>query len=467
MKRKPLLCFTLTMRRHALTQTISAALAIGSPWLLASASPVFNCADSGTGSLRAAVASATNGSTIDMSGLQCSAITLSTGALNVGVDNLTLIGPSTGLSISARTTQPYSQVISHSGTGTITVRSMTLQGGRTTTANGGCISSTGNVVLDHATVRNCSSFKQSLTSCPALGGGVYARSDLTILDSTVAYNSVGCYSSNYNIPPVRVKEYGGGVFAGHKLSVRRSTITGNFAGTGILRSHDYSFGGGIGTSGELEIRDSTVSNNSSGTTDCFYSTSGYAGGIHASNPASSMVITNSTISGNSATVFVGGIFSFAPLSISNSTVAFNSTSADAMTLHGHDYAAGVHVQNTTANLQSTIIANNTFDSCSGKFLSDLSGLNATIVGSNDLIMGSTVAPPGSLTTDPQLSPLAFNGGPTATHQPGPASPAIAHGNNQAGLAFDQRGGGYARSFINKTDIGAFQTGDSMFNSGFD
>jgi hypothetical protein len=32
---------------------------------------------------------------------------------------------------------------------------------------------------------------------------------------------------------------------------------------------------------------------------------------------------------------------------------------------------------------------------------------------------------------------------------------------------DQRGPGFARTFEGKTDIGAFQTGDAVFVSGFD
>jgi len=126
------------------------------------------------------------------------------------------------------------------------------------------------------------------------------------------------------------------------------------------------------------------------------------------------------------------------------------------------------VQNTSANLQSSIIANNKFDSCNaGGFLSDLTGVNATITGANNLIMGSTLAPAGSLTADPLLEALADNGGPTPTHKLGASSPAIAHGNNVAGLTFDQRGAGHARTYTGVADIGAYQTGDSPFNSGFE
>src|SRR5450432_4446544 len=53
---------------------------------------VFNCTDDGPGSLRAAVSSAVSGATIDLSQLDCSTISLTTGAITVGVDSLTLRG---------------------------------------------------------------------------------------------------------------------------------------------------------------------------------------------------------------------------------------------------------------------------------------------------------------------------------------------------------------------------------------
>ena len=54
---------------------------------------VQNCDDAGAGSLRAAVDSAADGDTIDLTQLQCSTISLSTGAILIGVADLTLQGP--------------------------------------------------------------------------------------------------------------------------------------------------------------------------------------------------------------------------------------------------------------------------------------------------------------------------------------------------------------------------------------
>ncbi len=74
---------------HALAFAIHAA----SP-AHASAPPhtlvVGNCEDSGAGSLRDAVDHAADGDTIDLTQLACSSISLTTGAILVGVEGLTL-----------------------------------------------------------------------------------------------------------------------------------------------------------------------------------------------------------------------------------------------------------------------------------------------------------------------------------------------------------------------------------------
>jgi hypothetical protein len=55
--------------------------------------PVTNCADDGPGSLRAAAAAANDNDEIDLSQLTCSRITLTTGAIEIDADTLTLTGP--------------------------------------------------------------------------------------------------------------------------------------------------------------------------------------------------------------------------------------------------------------------------------------------------------------------------------------------------------------------------------------
>lgn len=64
---------------------------------------VTNCNDAGAGSLRAAVAVAASGDTIDLRSLTCSRITLASGRIVLPQDDLSLLGPGRlALTVSAR-----------------------------------------------------------------------------------------------------------------------------------------------------------------------------------------------------------------------------------------------------------------------------------------------------------------------------------------------------------------------------
>jgi hypothetical protein len=90
---------------------------------------------------------------------------------------------------------------------------------------------------------------------------------------------------------------------------------------------------------------------------------------------------------------------------------------------------------------------------------DISG---SVTATNSLVENTTgtVFRAGSAANviglDPRLGPLADNGGPTQTHALLAGSPALDHGSNPAGLAFDQRGAGFARVRGAAPDIGAFE-----------
>jgi hypothetical protein len=90
-------------------------------------------------------------------------------------------------------------------------------------------------------------------------------------------------------------------------------------------------------------------------------------------------------------------------------------------------------------------------------------------------MASTITTPAdTLTSDPLLGPLQFNGGGrahTLTHALMPGSPAIDHGINQGQVGqfvYDQRGRGFVRTIGADIDIGAYEVGaDTIFSNGFD
>lgn len=65
-------------------------------------------------------------------------------------------------------------------------------------------------------------------------------------------------------------------------------------------------------------------------------------------------------------------------------------------------------------------------------------------------------PADTISFDPQLGPLANNGGPTPTHALSSGSSAADMGNNAAGLDYDQRGQGFPRVKGAHADIGAYE-----------
>ena len=91
------------------------------------------------------------------------------------------------------------------------------------------------------------------------------------------------------------------------------------------------------------------------------------------------------------------------------------------------------------------------------------------------MIASSLSPPDviTVTADPKLGPLQFNGGPTRTHALLPGSPALGVGNDNLishGFTTDQRGLGYPRTTGTggniTTDIGAVEF-DTIFLGRFE
>jgi hypothetical protein len=457
--------------------------------------PVSNCNDSGAGSLRDAVNSAVSGDTIDMTALDCSTITLTSGAIVVPVDSLTIQGPSALL---LTIDGGYNdRVFWHLGFGELTLADVSIAHGRkylndggTGAAAGGCVFSTGDVTLDHAWAKYCKVGSND-SSVTVRGGAIYAENGVflngSIVTGSTAY-TVGAFPSR-----------GGGVYTPGDLLVLYSVISGNTstttgAGIQVGSSHGtaggyarikYSTitentqrttglvqgGGGVYLTGDAYISHSTISGNSACRGSGVYF-------VNAGNATGPAAIYSSTISGNSGTYCgfntgAGGVQSFnANMVIMDSTIAFN-TYDDNRT--ENKYGAGVRMANAnTLVLQNAIIAGNKVRNLtSPDFLPDDIGGHegASVVGANNLVYFTDILlPPGTiLLTDPSLRALASNGGSTATHMPNFGSPVIDFGNNVSGATVDQRGPGYPRILGALPDIGAveFDLSDKIFANGFD
>ncbi len=470
--------------------------------------PVTSCADDGSpGTLRAVAAAAIDGDTIDMTGLTCSVITLTQGAIDTSMlgpnplDTVTIAGPGRdALTISGNGNSAVFIAGGPNFGGTFTLSNLTVAHGSKYDASA-CVSVfVDRAVLDGVTATDCHTRwigggGGSWLRDP--GGGAVSATHLTLDNSTVSDSSITAIDRNVAA--------GGGIGAGYALLVG-STVSGNsvsapvqFADLGYRTA-----GGGVYASGRLYVYDSTIAGNAVAATEPGQDANG--GGVAAN---SVFTIAGSTISGNSADGIGGGaigsLSNYHPpmaalpteaLGILNSTFTGNSAGlagafadANALPVANSTIASntsryggavgilwsGTYDYSYTLYLDSTIIANNRIDGPGGHAadLATSPNLTLTVIGANNLVGAadpSVTLPPDTLGGDPLLLSLADNGGPTWTMALAPGSPAINAGNNSANLEFDQRGAGFPRVFGPAADIGAYElqsTPNVIFASGFD
>jgi len=434
---------------------------------------VSSCSDDLTlgGTLRNTVASSAPGDTVDASSLTCSVITLMTNstpngpivvnqAAGPGGFGLKIQGP--GADKLAISGQNQERVFTHTGSGSLVIDGLTIEKGNvygpytSTPQKGGCIASYSTLILNNATVSGCAVYSTGATH--ALGGGIYSKG-LTLSHSTVTGNTVRPTPQGPSAGTAAGE--GGGIAMVGLLIVEESTISGN---TAYAASGHLGFGGGVyGSGGGAIVLGSTVSNNVGydaldlrlNTVDSAL----IAASTFSNNTRDAIdrrgdgkfTLSNSTLSDNGGTGLFIRQAKGSTSNIYNSTIAFNFS--------------GTYLgQYGTANVQSTIISNN-----SGSDLNVASSISVS--GANNLVIshGSFTYPAGFLSTnaDPKLGPLQNNGGATLTRVLSPGSPAIGTGNNTEGSSEDQRGTGHPRSTSrNTTDIGAAEF-DAIFWDGFE
>lgn len=498
--------------KTALAAAICSALTAGHAG--AATFNVSNNNDAGAGSLRAALSQADANAgpdTVDLSSISGQTITLTSGQLVTNdddtVDELTIEG--SGVTINA---DGNSRVLLSYFTDLV-INDLTITGGDSSsaparggmgpsTAGGGIYSLYGSLELNDSTVTG--------NSTPSFGGGVaHMDSDgaLEIARSTISGNSAGS---------------GGGI-ASYVLdddtTIRNSIISNNTAtggnGGGLRMSGERAqaireeFGRGLGGGsyaggmysvsfyGNLSIEDSTISGNTADSDAGIYGVAVYGSasierstisGNQAMNGASGggvllgkyATVTNSTISGNSASEDIGG---FAMVSYSNVNgqgqppAGPSGIRVDFSTITGNtsgSQGGGLSLFSSDTTINASVIAGN-----SAPIDPDVA-LGGGVVrgggggGTADVTFSLIGVDPstGTLNKDatstsltganPQLGPLAANGGPTQTHLPASGSPLIdAVGAGQGGcgtsVTGDQRGS--PRPFGPGCDIGAVERGD--------
>ena len=288
----------------------------------------------------------------------------------------------------------------------------------------------------------------SVTSAPSSGGGL--RNDggkVSLSDCIITGNSAG-----------NTSRAGGGLsnLNGGTMTLSDCAISHNFASSG---------GGGIYNGGMLSLSDCTISNNStqiglgggmfnapsstvSLTSSTFSGNSANEGGGLVNEGTAALV--NVTISGNSANDRGGGLFNSGAAALVNVTISGNSASAAG----GGVYSGG---PNGTLTLTNTIVAGQTGGgdivgvaepSSAHNLIGDGADLTGISNGSQGNQVGTDQAP-----IDPRLAPLGDYGGPTFTMALLAGSPAFGAGGSGAGVpTADQRG--LARA--GRVDVGAFQ-----------
>jgi hypothetical protein len=385
---------------------------------------VTNGNDSGPGSLRQAILSASSADTINFA--PClTAVTLTTGELVID-KNLTITGPGANrLAVQRSTNAPQFRIFH------ITSSTVTVSISRLTISHGSVLGGVGS---------------------DGDGGGIRSAGVLTLTDCII--------SGNQAAGTEFLGGHGGGVLNENgTMTITRCTISNNSAHYFTGSSGDCPSGSGGGilnrSGGSLTITNSTISGNSCSIDDFFGLCFGGGDGGGVAN-GGSMTVRNCTISGNSvsgtglATMFGGGISNGGHLQITSSTIVYNSASGDSGAFGGGIYGSG------PTRTDSSIIALNT--ASTGPDFTGGVGLRSmgyNIIGNNaDAVIfsqstdqvGTPAAP-----IDPLLGPLADNGGPTLTHALQPGSPAIDHG-DPAAPPKDQRG--YGR--VGVPDVGAFE-----------
>lgn len=339
----------------------------------------------------------------------------------------------------------------HSGA-IVTLENLTLQDARVTGGfeNGGAVSNQGTLVIQNTEMRSNQS---------GSGGGALFNADgasLTVNDTVLEQNAATGIS-------------GGGVLLNNGIAVFNNST---------LETNSTTSNGGaivnIGVNAELTVIDSTLTDNRAGTSSAgggIFTTSlvtivrstfdinraANGGGIWIGAGTGNASVVNSTFSGNFASSRGGGFY----LSQNGDQALVNfSTITENF---GGASGGGVFSQGAFATENSIIVDNN-----SGGFNNEIDG-GWTSLGYNLLhdSLGSS-NPDDLLTSDPGLSPLTDNGGPTETHALNPGSPALDAADPMEILNIDQRGEPRPEDADGDGaavhDIGAYEVGPLVYTA---
>jgi beta-glucanase (GH16 family) len=349
-------------------------------------------ADSGAGSLRAALGAVCSGGTVEFDASLAGATIATTSELTLGKAVTIDASDAPGVAISGQGTH----------------RALVVEAGVTATVRG-------------VTLRDGYGYD--------LAGGVLNNGSLTLEDAVVEDNLVTTGGIEFWKGGAGVYTGDGGTLVLRDSTVRDNTVTGG-AGGGI-----YGF-----FNSTVTIERSTVSGNS---------TNDVGGGIRS---LGNTTIVNSTISGNVSTGWHGGglFHTDGTVTVVSSTITANTAPGGNA---GGAFFGSFGALNGAASLSGSIISGNSGDECivfyGGPFAMQSLGFNVLSDGTCGV-----AAATDKVVADALLGQLADNGGPTLTHALLAGSPAIDVGDPASTLATDQRG--VTRPQGAAPDAGAFE-----------
>ena len=262
----------------------------------------------------------------------------------------------------------------------------------------------------------------------------------TCADNVFLQEGSGLFTvQNLTITGGHASGNGGGIFAAGPLTLQSTTISGNRANAA---------GGGIASQGLITMTRSTVVSNVS---------SGVGGGVSIGPASPGLTMTDSTVSNN-----VGGGIATVPNAQQVSVTAVNST-ITGNTNGGSSLGSGIFSAGSTKLVYTTVARNVAGDfgnidtatlEAFGSVVAESNGTGNCLAAttshgynySDDDLCGFTASTDRENAADPQLGPLAANGGPTPTLLPEPGSPLIdaipvgsCQADGAAGITNDQRG----------------------------
>jgi hypothetical protein len=437
------------LRSSSLRNSVAATFAciVAFDASLACATSVGSCLDDGgSTTLRSVVANAPEGDVIVLP-TTCSTITLTTGAIEIPQNHLTIEGIKGGTS--TITAAYASRVLHHTGNDQLVLKYLSVRDGVYTgpVALGGCIFSASKINLfSDVVVSNCYAHGMyttgDTTTGLARGGAIFSASDFHMESSVV---SGGFVRGESAVGALRTM--GGNIYAGGSIDIKYSQISGGSMSNLRL----YTAGGGISTHSNSGVRIRS---------SLFYGNhANYGGGIYIdpTDASTPVTITNTALISNVAFQNAGGMLlaKSTPV-VSNSTIAFNQ-------------GGGLRTE-VPMTLQSTISFSN-YGHGDGNY-DVFSDTPLTIAGDHNLV-GSVLRAtlPGDTKTDnPSFGDFGFHGGPRKSLPLLKGSPAIDAGidSNNPILGSDERGAGYQRNLGNAVDIGAYEFDpDPIFANGFE